>query len=299
MTASNKLGIMGNNVIVPYTAATRQSKWLNFDQSSGAYSVSGTNWSTVKAYFMFYADSSGLWRARFNIRGTLSVGASSVVLTVNSVTFDGNSGNFQAASAVTDAAGEAGRAYVSAGASTITIDTPSFTSGGWSVSGDVALASNPTTYTTAANMEGVTSVYVYIAPASATAAGLLNYYDAGTFSATFNLGMYTGSSGNTVTISYVSIGKMVSLHFPAMRVTANATSPSTDAAAGTLPASLRPSSYQFNPMASIYDNNQEQAGYLFVGSDGYLAVYKYNKANFTSGTTNCGFGNGCVTYMLP
>jgi hypothetical protein len=135
--------------------------------------------------------------------------------------------------------------------------------------------------------------------ATAGQSGLINYYEEGTFSATFNQGMYTGSTGNTVTVSFVRVGKMVSLYFPIFRVTANVTALSTGCAASTLPARLIPSTYMWLGCGGVYDTNQEQGGYFYIGSDGSIAAYKYNKANFTSGTTNCGFGVSVVSYMLP
>lgn len=50
--------------------------------------ATGTNWTTTSAAGVPYKTVNGAWRLRFNIRGALSVAASTLTLTIAGVTFD-------------------------------------------------------------------------------------------------------------------------------------------------------------------------------------------------------------------
>ena len=55
--------------------------------------VTGTNWTTVKAIGTPYQTASGAWRILINVQGTFSSGTTSVNLTVAGLSFDlGNAG---------------------------------------------------------------------------------------------------------------------------------------------------------------------------------------------------------------
>jgi len=67
---TNQIGIRNSNIIVPYTAATKQTKWINV---SGANYVvlTGTGITTATCSYgsiMAYADSNSTWHLRFNLR---------------------------------------------------------------------------------------------------------------------------------------------------------------------------------------------------------------------------------------
>lgn len=153
--ATANVGIRSGNVIVPYVSSTKRTKQV-------ALTVTGTNWTSDYAVGMAYADSSGTWRLIFNIRGHTSSGATSLALTLESPTAVTFPGYVQAAAAQ----GEGTAPYTASGntgisTGRITISASSSTTI-WAVSGDVALASEPTW--AAANMEGVVAADVYIAP---------------------------------------------------------------------------------------------------------------------------------------
>jgi hypothetical protein len=91
------------------------------------------------------------------------------------------------------------------------------------ISGDVELDAEPTTYTTTANMEGVVAADVYIAPAAAGTAGLVNNV-AGNTVGTPILGRI---DGGTVAAGYV--GQEVKSTWVNISLTAN-----TDTSMGVL-----------------------------------------------------------------
>jgi len=167
---TNQLGIRNSNIIVPYTAATKRTKQMDF---SAAGLITGTSsWSTTKAVALAYADSNGVWRLIFNVRGTTS--SSSAI----SVTFGSTAAVVFAATAAQSVAVqcEGSAPYTGSGSTGISnanlglYSTTAATI--WVMSGDVELASKPTWAD--ANMEGVLPVDVYIPPASASIDGIVN-----------------------------------------------------------------------------------------------------------------------------
>lgn len=133
------------------------------------------SWTTTECWVRFVADSNGKWVCEFNARGTTdSVAAGTIYL--NSVTADSTSNFFQACSAgsgsstftATCIAG-----YSATYGNTLFLNAPQATTD-WRLSGRFLLQSEPTIYTTAANMEGVLAADVFIPPAAAGIAGLVN-----------------------------------------------------------------------------------------------------------------------------
>jgi len=154
------------NVIVPITAFTQRTKQLPLTVTSAL-----TAWSTARAVGIFYADSAGVWRLAFNITGTFtSSGISAATITVTGVTFGASA---QAVDGIVNA-GLSSYAYTGASASTLNLAFSSSSPTALQISGDVELASNPTTYTTAANLEGNANVAAYFPPASGATAGLVD-----------------------------------------------------------------------------------------------------------------------------
>lgn len=171
---SNIIGIRNNNTIVPYIAATKRTKQLDI-KADVTYNVGGetTGWTFTAVYAIFYADSLGNWRMRFNLRLLRDTG--SVAVTSATITFT-NITNFQITQGIIGSLGAVTAVLSVASGSTknLTLNLASTTVNILYASGDVMLSSEPTIYTTAANMEGVTAVDVYIPPASATSAGLVS-----------------------------------------------------------------------------------------------------------------------------
>jgi hypothetical protein len=111
----------------------------------GAPTISGTNWTTgTDSTFIPYQAQDGTWRLRFNIYGTISVGATSLTLTVNGVTFQNLTGtNNGQPIAVRHGATAISLGQVNDNTSTIGLTCNSSTTE-WGCSGDVALESKPT-----------------------------------------------------------------------------------------------------------------------------------------------------------
>jgi hypothetical protein len=328
---SDIIGVRNNNTIVPYTAATKRTKQISLTTGDIA---AGTNFSSpanIVGNIICYADSSGNWKARVNVRleGVVANNAASCLIGFPNLTFKARSTNFyQAVSVTIDSATYSGkdkRCYTSQGGSTIVVDWTDTIAGpntvAFYVSFDVELNAEPTAYTTAANMEGVLPVDVYIAPATATSTGLvdtaaqsfagpktftngislgnetLSVYDEGTFSATFDTGAMTGASSATVTVKYIKTGNTVILFFPDTRKTTTATNSTWSTSAATLPVSLTPAVDMYQPFTTL-DNGGVPTSFssLSIQTDRKISVAR--TANWSSGTANCGFLNCCVTYLL-
>jgi hypothetical protein len=127
---------------------------------------------------VFYADSAGVWR----LAGNLTIGKSSGTTTSLSITVASSivakSTENQAISSAVLNVGVARVAVLQAVWQTngaIIVDTvASAAFNSVNLSFDIELNAEPTTYTTAVNMEGAVNVDVYIPPASAGVAGLVN-----------------------------------------------------------------------------------------------------------------------------
>jgi hypothetical protein len=160
MAPSNILGIRNNNVIVPYTAATKRTKELNL-----ASVITTTDWTCSNAIGRFEADSAGQWRLIVSGKMVKDSGTttSSIVIAIANVdfTFDEDIGITVWNSGAGNYKPAAGRANGSTG----TIDVISDGSTAYDrviFTVNVVLTAEPTTYTTAANIEGVTAVDVLI-----------------------------------------------------------------------------------------------------------------------------------------
>ena len=166
------IGSPTGNTIVPVSNFTKQTKEIALTVTSAQ-----AGWATTRAVGIFYADSLGNWRLRFNIKGTFtSAVLTTIVASIGGVAF--KSGFTQSISGWWGA-GFFQDAYASGATGTIALDMPNSSGGGVTVSyvyfsGDVELDSEPTTYTIAANMEGNVNVAAYFPPASGATAGLVD-----------------------------------------------------------------------------------------------------------------------------
>ena len=148
------IGQRGTSLLAPVSSFTQRTKLVNL-------TVTGTNWTTTLATGMFTSDSNGVWRCeQLNIEGSISVAAATLTLTISGVTF--KTGANQAVT-VSIPGTVSGRGETGSGASTLSLwtgDAATHTS--WYITGSVVLDSNPSTYTTLSNLEGVTDVSAYI-----------------------------------------------------------------------------------------------------------------------------------------
>jgi hypothetical protein len=154
-----QIGIKGNNAVIPYVATTKATKQV-------ALTVTGTNWTTIRAIGVAYADSAGAWRLKFNIKGSLSSAASVFQGTVTGVVFKSVGAEAQA-QAISVKLTEYGAADMVATENFVGTGTSIFQVSAAAnfnrilVSGDVELNAEPTW--ASANMEGVIAADVYIA----------------------------------------------------------------------------------------------------------------------------------------
>lgn len=152
-----QIGYKSSSFIVPYQSATKSTKEIDIGTS-----VSGTNITSVtRAVAIFYADSANVWRMRFNISIVTSSVTSVNVVVANVVSKSTGRQNFCGASNGSNAAPYAA---IDGGGNTFALANASGASTAWQLSGDIELNAEPTTYTTAANMENVVRADLYIAP---------------------------------------------------------------------------------------------------------------------------------------
>jgi hypothetical protein len=177
MTTAN-IGIRSGNVIVPYVSTTKRTKELNI--SSGVTSNPAA--STVEVSAIFYADSAGKWRMNFTGQVEYAAQADLSGDGTAYLTFATGS-NFattpSAQGVVMDALNDALANQVVVCQSAASSNRLSFYGSSTTIrylrfSGDVLLVGEPTTYTTAANMEGVIVADVYIPPASGATPGIVD-----------------------------------------------------------------------------------------------------------------------------
>ena len=169
------IGVHSGNQIIPYGAATKQTKEVAL--TIGTVTTSAGNVSSPavsRAVAVFYADSNGVWRMRFNVRITFTaITCTTVTVPVTGVLFKSQSDSFyQSTSGFFDAAAPIlCFAFPNTANLYATLASTNISAVGFS--GDVELESEPTTYTIAANMEGAVNASVYIPAADASTTGLI------------------------------------------------------------------------------------------------------------------------------
>lgn len=123
-------------------ANSNDSGFIKPRKGQTVLTVTGTNWTTVRAVGIYYQDQDGNNRFKFNIAGTVSIAIGSVTITISGVTFEATV-NQACAVIAAQTSPFTGSAQVIANTSTLTM-TGSSSSNAWRVSGDVELASRPT-----------------------------------------------------------------------------------------------------------------------------------------------------------
>jgi hypothetical protein len=174
--ATNLLGILNNNTIVPYTATTKRTKQVTVTSASDI-TLAGTGITTSSighATLLAYADSLGVWFVKGAMRINRASGTGSRNLAT--VTFTGSypftfSGD-QAATVFASSTGVACTAQAISGTATIQISHTNSDEGGYQLNFDCKVQAKPTWAD--ANMEGVVAADVFIAPAAAGTLGLID-----------------------------------------------------------------------------------------------------------------------------
>ena len=172
MTAFN-FGSPAGNVIVPITNFTKQTIWIPLVLTTDI-TCPQAGFAVTKCLAQFSADSSGQWVVELIAHLTWnSATITSVVITLPNMTM--YNGFTQEMRAELIGKSLAIGAAADSNASTITLTCAStVTTVGAYLSGKVTLKSEPTTYTTAANMVGVANVAAYFPVAAGATPGLVD-----------------------------------------------------------------------------------------------------------------------------
>jgi hypothetical protein len=154
--AVGTVGVKGGaNVIVPAQSLIKQTKEYTLTVTSG-----NAGWSTTRAVGIAYADSTGVWRLRFNVYGTFNQSAT-VTFTIANIT---TAAVRQAVAIYMEEVGTATRqntgGFIEASSNVVYGATPAVNSTMITASGDVELASKPSWAD--ASMEGVMPIAAYI-----------------------------------------------------------------------------------------------------------------------------------------
>jgi hypothetical protein len=210
----NKLGIPVSNNFVPLNATNKKTNEL--DISAAVTSSVGTV-SAKEITAVFYADSNGNWRLNFSggISFTADVDLSGNATKYLTFNIGANFKNMTAyqgmqISALSSAL-VAQPLFSEVG---ITNNRINFYGGSTTTrylrfSGDVSLASEPTTYTTAANMVSPVAIDVYIPAASATTTGLISReytYSGSALTLTYPGGGRNGNSFASASMHILRVG---------------------------------------------------------------------------------------------
>lgn len=160
--ASGYLGSPSGNVIVPVANLMKRTKQV-------AVAVSDpTNWVTTESQAIFFADSNGKWWMTYHYSGYSSVDniTAGKILTLTGITFaDVNVSGHPLAAVGSNAAAHTVNVYGYGQDNASILYIGSVADDNYnsiSLNGTVRLNAEPTTYTTAANMEGAPSVAAYI-----------------------------------------------------------------------------------------------------------------------------------------
>jgi hypothetical protein len=200
--ATNQLGIKVSNAIIPYASTLKQTKQVALTVGTVTTSAGDvSNKNVRRAVAIFYQGTDGAWRMRFNVRVTFTaLTCVNVTVPITGVLFSNAAGanNYQSISCFLDVVAPI-QSFAYPNTANLYATLPSTSIQGATFSGDVELESEPTAYTTAANMEGVLAASVYIPEASASVAGLVGT-GAQTFAGvkTFDAGIVCGTGNGTI-----------------------------------------------------------------------------------------------------
>jgi len=308
-----------SNFVVPLNNALKRTKEL--DLSSALSSSAGTI-DLKELRVVFEADSLGNWwisgagKVNYNAQVDLS-GAGTKYLTIANVNMRNASGHLNAM----NNAFASQLAHFETGGNQLQYITASTTIQYVRFSFCIPLAAEPTTYTTAANMEGLADVAVYVEPASATASGIvttgtqtiagvktfsdgvklddaagqstLNYFveTTGSFTITSSAAGSGGTGTATVSTRLSRIGNRVTVSFQAFNITLGGTVGFL-VSETAIPSAFRPST---NAIFTIFckedGSNLAAPSALVIYSTGRIDIYK-------TGVPGATFANGVAGLNL-
>jgi len=96
--------------------------WKSYSEANGDFTVTGTNWTTVKATARPFKDTSGTWFVDLSINGTLSSTTASFTMTVSGLDFAGTTDRESGYGFVTGGTSGNQAAFVQANASSVGTD---------------------------------------------------------------------------------------------------------------------------------------------------------------------------------
>ena len=166
------------NVLVPYVDAKKRTKEIPI--TLGTVTTDGGTPATPVTHFaegIFYSDSNGKWRFKFNIRVAFTgITFNYMYLPIVGVAFAVKSGyGYQSISCFLDGSADKNVNGIAVhGTNELQATCFMVTASAVTFSGDIELESEPTTYTTAANMEDVAAVDMFIAENSLPGSKLLD-----------------------------------------------------------------------------------------------------------------------------
>ena len=134
---------LGNPVSKVVPNGPYRTRELTYPEVDITSSLSGFNIAQGHSHLIFYTDSVGNWRLRFNIRASHSTTNTGLVMTLTGVVFSSSIVGSQGIGFSGASDTQAGRAFALSGASDITIQSATSISS-MSVFGDIALESKPT-----------------------------------------------------------------------------------------------------------------------------------------------------------
>ena len=133
--------LQNEEVLDPTKMSDSYATKLGLKQYTSGFTVTGTNWTTDRAALTPYQMQDGTWRLRLNIRGTISVTASTLTITISGTVFHAETGHQQSVVAYNGTAHHYGLTVEDTG----NISGVNAGNGGaWIYSGDVELDSKPT-----------------------------------------------------------------------------------------------------------------------------------------------------------
>ena len=134
------------NIAGPYLQLPAQPSptfLKQYSEANGDFTVTGTNWTTIRAVIIPYKTTNGVWRAIINIVGTVSVAVTAVTVTISGIIFKNVLNNTAALGAASSATVLA-KAVVTENTGNIAFTTDGATNVAFRCSGDLELDLIPT-----------------------------------------------------------------------------------------------------------------------------------------------------------
>lgn len=137
-------------------------------------------------------------------------------------------------------------------------------------------------------------------PTTGGTATTLSYYEEGTFTANFNVGAGASGSGTSFTVSFVRVGKTVTLQFPDTTTMVIGTSGQAffATASGTVPARLVPSASNTYFVCASKAQGVAAAGIMLIASTGVITLAPNFTTTWPNATNNGGMFPVAITYTI-